>query len=87
MKAKNLLLAGAAMAVSLPIFAANDASANSQAANTNVKVAMNAEPTAARLPRSLTDRTARKYPEAARHADQPPKLYHERWVHDEDHLY
>jgi len=41
---------------------------------------------AANTPTSLTDQTARKYPEAKR-ADRPVKLYHERWVHDEDHRY
>jgi hypothetical protein len=72
MKATNLLLAGAAMAASLPIFAANDPSATA--------------PTAPAAPRSLSDQAARKYPEARR-PDRTEKLYHERWAHDEDHRY
>jgi hypothetical protein len=87
MKATNLLLAGAVMVASVPVFAAND-EAPVAAQPAPVHVAMNTAPAAKQhVPRSLTDRTARKYPKAERSDAKPEKLVHERWVHDEDHQY
>ena len=88
MKATNLLLAGAVMVASVPVFAANDeAGAAAQAQQpTKVHVALNTAP-AGHVSHSLTDRTARKYPKAQKSEIKPEKLVHERWVHDEDHQY
>ena len=81
------LLVGAACAATIPALAAgNDASP--QAQPSNEKVAVYTAPVAKQhVPRSLTDRPARKYPKAGKSEAKPEKLVHERWVHDEDHQY
>ncbi len=71
MKATNLLLAGAVMVASVPVFAANDeAGAAAQAQQpTMVHVALNTAP-AGHASHSLTDRTAPQVSEGAEERDQ-----------------